>query len=191
MTIIVSYILADPDRLYHLSWTSGPLKAYHYVQAGLGMSFLGNFPHIQVGKEPRSGTKHDNMKKNQGTNKAEKEDDTDSTATKTTAAFTSNCESDWDNYTDDGITEAPTLKDHTYRFRRTRWMKPARKWRKPTLKVCKEKQSSPTLDTAGHGQARTIKGVFMFWSAAQKATKRKSALAVLQESQSQQKPLGN
>ena len=55
----------------------------------------------------------------------------------------------------------------------------------------KEKQSSPTLETASHGQVRAIKGVFMFRSAAQKATTTKSALAALQESPSQQKSLGN
>ena len=37
-------------------------------------------------------------------------------------------------------------------------MKPARKRRTPTPQVYREKQSSLTLDTAGHGQARTIKG---------------------------------
>ena len=62
------------------------------------MSFVGNFPHVQVEKEPKSRTQHDNMKENQGTTTAEKEDDTDSTATKTSATFTSSCESDWDDY---------------------------------------------------------------------------------------------
>ena len=77
------------------------------------MSFVGKFPHVQVGKEPRTRTQHDNMKKNQGTTTAEKEDDTDSTATKTTATFTSNCKLDWDDYTDDRITEETTLNNHT------------------------------------------------------------------------------
>ena len=63
------------------------------------------------------------MKKNQGTSTAEKEDDTDSTATKTTATFTSNYELDWGDCTDDGMTEATTLDDHTYSFGRRRWMK--------------------------------------------------------------------
>ena len=56
----------------------------------------------------------DKMKKNQIITTAEKEDDTNSTATKTIAAFTPNCESDWDNYTDDDITEATTSSNHTY-----------------------------------------------------------------------------
>ena len=92
---------------------------------------------------------------------------------------------------DDGMTDATTLNDHTYSFERRRWVKPARKWRTPTPQVCKEEQPSSTLDTAGHVQAGTIKGVFMFGSAAQKATKTKSSLAVLQELTSHQKPLGN
>ena len=70
------------------------------------MSFVGNFPHIQMGKEPKSRTQHDNTKKNQGTTTAKKEDNTDSTTTKTTETFTSNCELDWDDYMDDGMTEA-------------------------------------------------------------------------------------
>ena len=51
------------------------------------MSFVGNFSHVQVGKEPKSRTQNDNMKKNQGTTTAEKEDNTESTATKTTAIY--------------------------------------------------------------------------------------------------------
>ena len=42
---------------------------------------------------PRMRTHHEDKKKNQVTTTAEKEDDTDSTATKTTAAFTLVCES--------------------------------------------------------------------------------------------------
>ena len=70
-------------------------------------------------------------------------------------------------------------------------MKPARKLRTPTPQVCTEEQSSSTLDTAGRVQARTIKGVFMFRSVAQKAKKTKSSLGLLQELPSNQKPLGN
>ena len=51
------------------------------------------------------------------------------------------------------------------------------------------KKSSQTLDPTGHGQARTINGVFMFGSAAQKTTKIKRSLAVLQEVPNYQKPL--
>ena len=58
------------------------------------MSFVGNFPHAQVGKEPKSRTQHDNMKKNQLTTIAEKEDNTNSTATNTTTTFTSSYELD-------------------------------------------------------------------------------------------------
>ena len=58
------------------------------------MSFMGNFSHVQVGKEPKSRTQHDSMKKNQETATAKKEDDADSTTTKTTATFNSSCESE-------------------------------------------------------------------------------------------------
>ena len=56
------------------------------------MSFAGNFPHVQARKEPKNKTHYDNMKKNQVTTTAEKEDDTYFTATKTTTTFISSCE---------------------------------------------------------------------------------------------------
>ena len=62
------------------------------------MSFVGNFSHLQVRKEPKNRIQHDNMKKNQGTTIAEKSVNTDSTATKTTATFISNCQLEWDDY---------------------------------------------------------------------------------------------
>ena len=43
-------------------------------------------------------TRHEDKKKNQVTTTVEKDDDIDSTATETTAAFTSVCESEWDEY---------------------------------------------------------------------------------------------
>ena len=58
-------------------------------------------------------------------------------------------------------------------------VKPVMKWKAPT-KVCKEEKQSK-LDTAVHVQSQTIKGVFMFGSAARKATERKSSLPTLQE----------
>ena len=78
------------------------------------MSLFGNFPHVQVGKEPKNRTQHDNMNKNQGKNTAEKEDD--AAATKTTAAFTSVCESEWDDYTTEGLAETTTLNGQAYIF---------------------------------------------------------------------------
>ena len=48
-----------------------------------------------------------------------------------------------------------------------------------------------TLDTAGCIQARTIEGVFMFRSAAQKVTETKSSLPTVQELPSHQEPVGN
>ena len=104
------------------------------------MSFVGNFPRVQAGKKPKNRTHCDNMKKNQVTTTAENEDDTDSTATKTTAIFTSNCELDWDSYTDDGIIEETTSNNHTYSFGRRRWVKPACKWKTPTPQVFKGKR---------------------------------------------------
>ena len=69
-----------------------------------------------VEKKPKSRTPHDNEKKNQGTNTAEKEDATDSTATETTAAFTLVCESKWGDYTTEGLAETTTLNDQIYVF---------------------------------------------------------------------------
>ena len=72
---------------------------------------FGNFPHVHVRKDPKSRTQHNNMKKNQGTNITEKEVDTDSTATETTAACTSVCGLEWDNYTTEGLSETTTLNN--------------------------------------------------------------------------------
>ena len=71
-----------------------------------------------------------NMKKDQVTTLVRKEDNTESTATKTTATFTSSCESEWDEYTSD-LMMKPTLSDHIYVFGRRRWVKPAHKRRTP------------------------------------------------------------
>ena len=56
---------------------------------------------------------HTNMKKNQVTILAGKEDNTESTATKTAATFTSSCESEWGEDMNDLVME-PTPSDHTY-----------------------------------------------------------------------------
>ena len=55
-----------------------------------------------------------NMKKNQVTTLAGKEDDTESTATKTTATFISSYELEWDEDMSDLMME-PTLSEDTYR----------------------------------------------------------------------------
>ena len=47
--------------------------------------------------DPSIRSRHEDKRKNQVTTTAEKEDDTDSTATVATAAFTSVCESEWDD----------------------------------------------------------------------------------------------
>ena len=54
--------------------------------------------------------------KNQVTTKAEKEDEADSTATLTTVAFTSVCESEWDNDITEGLAETTALNDQIYVF---------------------------------------------------------------------------
>ena len=48
--------------------------------------------------------------KNQVITSAEKEDGTDSTATETTAAFTSVCESECDDYTTEGLVDTRVLE---------------------------------------------------------------------------------
>ena len=53
--------------------------------------------------DPRTRTRHEDKKKNQVTTTVEKEDDIDSTATQTTAAFTSVCELEWDEYITEGL----------------------------------------------------------------------------------------
>ena len=54
--------------------------------------------------------------KNQVTTSAEKKDNTNSTVIETTAAFTSVCESEWENYTTEGLAETTTLNNQTYAF---------------------------------------------------------------------------
>ena len=88
---------------------------------------LGNLPHAQVGGEPKTMTRRKDKEKNQVTTLAGKEDSTDSTATRTTAKFTSCCESEFDEYTVDEMREPCTLSDNAYGFGRERWVKLARK----------------------------------------------------------------
>ena len=66
-----------------------------------------------------------------------------------------------DNCIIEGLAETTTLNVQTYVFGKRWWVKPACKWRTPTPQVCREEQSSPTLETAGHSQTRTIHGVFI------------------------------
>ena len=56
-----------------------------------------------------------------------KEDDTDSTATVTTTAVTSVCDSEWNDYITEGLAETTTLNNQIYVFGKRRWVKPARK----------------------------------------------------------------
>ena len=104
---------------------------------------FGNFSHVNVGKEPKSRTQNDNMNRKQGTSTAKKEDDTDSTATETTADFSSVCESKWDDYTTEGLVETTTLNDQTYvSLWKRRCVKPAREWRISTSQVYTEEEQS-------------------------------------------------
>ena len=75
-------------------------------------------------------------------------------------------------------------------WKKRQWVKPARKWGTPTSHVCKEEKQSK-LDTAGHVQARTMKGVFMFGSTARIVAETKSSLLSLQELPSHQENVGN
>ena len=61
-------------------------------------------------------TGHEDKRKNQVTNTADKEDDTDSTATVTTTAFTSICGSEWDDDAVEGLAETTILNDQIYVF---------------------------------------------------------------------------
>ena len=82
--------------------------------------------------------------KHQVTTSAGKEDSTDSTATKTTATFTtftSSCESNWDEYTVDGMMKPNALDHHACGFGKRRWQKPSRKWRTPTPQACARKNT--------------------------------------------------
>ena len=54
------------------------------------------------------------MKKHQGTSTADMEDDTDSTATVTTAAFTSGCESEWDDDITERLAGTATLNNQIW-----------------------------------------------------------------------------
>ena len=113
--------------------------------------------------------------KNQVTTSAGKEDNTDSTVTKTTAVFTSVCESTWDDCITEGLcSRNNNIERSDLCLWKRRWIKPVRKWKTPTPQVCRKKHSSPTLGTVGHGQAQTINGVFVFGCAPKKATKTKS-----------------
>ena len=98
----------------------------------------------------------------------------------TTAAFTSVCESEWDDDITERLAGTTTSNNQIYVFGKRRWVKPARKWRTPTFQVCKEETQSK-LDIAGNAQAQTINGIFMFGSAARKVTETKGLLPALQE----------
>ena len=65
---------------------------------------------------PSMRSRHEDKRKNQVTITAEKEDNTDSTATVTTAAFTSVCTSEWDYDITEQLVETTTLNNQIYVF---------------------------------------------------------------------------
>ena len=71
----------------------------------------GAFSWTDYSGDPSTRSRHEDKRKNQVTTTAEKEDDTDSTATVTTAVFTSVCESEWDDDITEGLAETTTLND--------------------------------------------------------------------------------
>ena len=152
----------------------------------------GTLPWSDYSGGHRMVTSNKDGMKNQVTTTAEKEDDADSTATVTTAAVTSVCESGWGDDSTEVLAETTTLNDQIYVFGKRRCVKPGRKWRTPTSQVCNEKEQSK-LDTAENLQARTIKGIFMFGSAARTMTETetKGSLPALQEVPSYQEIVGN
>jgi len=94
--------------------------------------------------DPSMRSYHEDKRKNQVTATAEKEDDTDSTATVATAAFTLVCESEWDDDIAERLSETTTLNNQIYVFGERQWVKLARKWRTSTSQVCKE-ENNPSL----------------------------------------------
>ena len=127
------------------------------------MSSFGNFSQVQEGKEPNTGTQHDNMNWNQQTSIAKKEheinctattitttfstttnagkeDNADSTATSTTTVATSIAGSEWEDSITEGLTEITTSDELIYVFGKRRRVKPARKWRTSTDQEYKERK---------------------------------------------------
>ena len=91
------------------------------------------------------------FRKNQVTATAEKEDDTDSTATVATVAFTSICESEWDDDITEQLAGTTTLNNQIYIFGKRRQVKPARKWGTPTSQVCMQRRKKQSkFDTTGN-----------------------------------------
>ena len=66
--------------------------------------------------DPSMRSRHKDKRKNQVTTTVEKEDNTDFTATVTTAAFASVCESEWDDDITEGLAETTTLNNQIYVF---------------------------------------------------------------------------
>ena len=103
------------------------------------MRSFGNLPRVHVEKEPRHRTHHENMKRSQEISTTEKEDNADSTATTTTAAATLVFRSEWEYNVTEGLAETTTPDEQICVFGERRWVKPARKWRTPSLQERKEK----------------------------------------------------
>ena len=121
--------------------------------------------------------------------KAEKEDAADSSATTTSVVATSVFELEWEDYeVTEGLVETTTPNEQIYVFGERRCVKTARKWRTPSLQGRKEKNSLSPTQQAVHTQTRTVRGVFMFGSAAQTVTEKAVSLSALQELSNHQEP---
>ena len=127
------------------------------------MNFVDNFPHAQVGKEPKRRTRLNNM----------------------------SCESYWDEYTDDGIIEATTSNNYTYSFGRRRWVKSACKWRTSTPQSRKEETVLTDARHGRPGSGMSNQGCFRVWERGTNSNKvKKLTGGTTRISKSPQKPLG-
>ena len=110
---------------------------------------------------------------------AEKENDTDSTATVTTAAATLVSTSEWDDDIVATLESSTTWNEQIYVLRK-RWVKPDRKCKTPTPRAS-SKENHTKLDKTVNAQPRKIDGFFMFGFAAREMTKSRCFLTTLQE----------
>ena len=111
---------------------------------------------------------------------AEKENDTDSTATVTTAAATLVSASEWDDDIVATLESSTTWNEQIYVLRKRRWVKPDRKWKTPTPRAS-SKENHTKIDKTVNAQSREIDGFFMFGCAAREMTKIRCFLMTLQE----------
>ena len=133
------------------------------------MTPTGNLSLVQVGEGPRRWMKNENINKSNDkntaakedatdstdsmrklisipiTSMAEKEDDTESTATVTTAAADLFSASEWDDDIIATVENCVTWNEKNYVFEKRRWVKPDRKWRTPTSRANDSKENTLSL----------------------------------------------